>query len=212
MFIGVAGLIGAGKSTLTKSLADRLGYKAYFEPVETNPYLADFYKDISRWTFNMQMFLLAHRFRQHQEVIWDSSHAESGGVVQDRTIYEDTIFARIHNQDGLMDDRDYTTYSSHFNIMKRYLVYPDLLVYLHVPPDLAFERIKMRSRDVESGIPMEYLVKLYNGYEQFAEEMDRYCPVLRLDWTEFRSTDEVLQQIQEKVRKNEHFMRSLRRI
>ena len=212
MFIGVAGLIGAGKSTLTRSLAEHLGYRAYFEPVETNPYLEDFYKDISRWTFNMQMFLLAHRFRQHQEVCWDPSHSTGGGVVQDRTIYEDTIFARIHNDDGLMDDRDYTTYTSHFNTMRRYLVYPDVLVYLHCTPEKAMERVALRSRDVEKNLPLEYMQKLYKGYEDFATEMERYTLVLRLDWSTYQPTEEVARQVLALTDTHRDYLRSLRRI
>lgn len=189
-----------------------MGYKPYYEPVETNPYLADFYQDISRWTFNMQMFLLAHRFQQHQEVVWDPAHQKGGGVVQDRTIYEDTIFARIHKDDGLMDARDYATYTSHFNIMRRYLVYPDVLVYLHVTPEQAMDRIRMRSRDVEKDIPVDYMVKLYQGYEAFAKEMERYTLVLRIDWSTYLPTEEVADRIRHIANSNQDFVRSLRRI
>jgi len=212
MFIGISGLIGVGKSTLTKSLAEHLNYKAYYEPVQTNPYLEDFYKDMSRWTFPMQMFLLAKRYQQHQEVIWDPCHQIGSGVVQDRTIYEDTIFARMHYRDCLMDERDYNTYISHFNVMKRFLQYPDVIVYLKVYPELALERINKRSRDCEAGIPLSYLEDLYEGYETFISEIGNFVPVLTLDWNNYLSVEEVADRIDDTVRNNSKFMRSIVRI
>ena len=212
MFIGVAGLIGAGKTTLTERLAKRLGYKTCFEPVDENPYLSDFYKDIARWTFPMQMFLLSQRYQQHLEVIWDPVHRNGGGVVQDRTIYEDTIFARSHHEDGLMDDRDYLTYTNHFNIMKRFLQYPDIILYLRISPEQAMERIRERARDVEKDIDISYIQRLYYGYEEFVEEMDRYTVVLTLDWSEFLPTKEVAERILGGAADNAKFLRSLRRI
>lgn len=212
MFIGVAGLIGAGKSTLTQQLADHLGYDTAFEPVETNPYLDDFYQDMGRWTFNMQMFLLSARFQQHQEIIWSPAHQEGRGIVQDRTIYEDTIFATMHYNDGIVDDRDFGTYLSHFNVMRRYLQYPDVILYLRVSPEKALERINLRSRDAEVGIPLEYLQGLYEGYEDFVEEMARYTTVVTLDWSEFRPLSEVASAIEEATQKDQKFLRSIRRI
>ena len=212
MFIGISGLIGVGKSTLTQSLADHLGYKTYFEPVEDNPYLEDFYQDMSRWTFPMQMFLMAHRYQQHQECVWDPCHQRGGGVVQDRTIYEDTIFARMHYDDGLMDERDYATYIGHFNIMRRFLQYPDIYVYLRTEPEVAHARIASRSRDCESTIPLEYLLALHAGYERFIEEMKRYTVVVELDWSSFIPTDEVARRVQAAADNNRDFLKSIRRV
>ena len=217
MFIGISGLIGAGKSTLTRNLVEHLSrdgtpWRACFEPVKENPYLTDFYKDIARWTFPMQMFLLAKRFQLHQEVVWDPRHQKGGGVVQDRTIYEDVVFATMHQEDGLMDARDYDTYTSHFNIMRRYLVYPDVIVYLRVPPVVALARIQERGRESERGIPLEYLQRLHEGYESFVEEMSRYTVVIPVDWTEYKPTEEVLASIQDSVSQNQKFIRSLKRI
>lgn len=221
MFVGVSGLIGAGKSTLTKELSEELSNRTdgrwdpFFEPVKENPYLADFYQDIPRWTFNMQMFLMAKRFQQHQEVIWSPNHRSGGGVVQDRTIYEDTIFARMHRDDGLMSDRDWDTYISHFEVMKGFLRYPDVILYLDVSPEKALERINLRAREGEVGlVPLSYLKKLHEGYEEFVHEMSRYTLVLRVPWEEFEKTEFVADELQAAVKdsKNLKFLRSLRRI
>jgi len=241
MFVGVAGLIGVGKSTLTTNLAGELGRRAQiakhdhpdrqqpypdnlarhdssilwgarYEPVEENPYLVDFYADIPRWTFNMQMFLLAARFEQHQEVLWDKRHRIGGGVVQDRTIYEDTIFARMHREDGLMSDRDWATYINHFHIMQGFLRYPDIILYLRVTPDVAMSRIKERGREAEGGMEMSYLERLFEGYEEFAEEMQRYTVVIPLDWNDYEPVGQVADKVADAAKREQKFLRSLRRI
>jgi deoxyadenosine kinase len=208
MFIGIAGIIGAGKTTLTRDLAAAFGYEAFYEPVKENIYLADFYKDMKRWGAMMQMYLLAKRFEQHQRVVW----AAERGAVQDRTIYEDTIFARILHESGLIDDRDYDTYRSHFHIMKRFLVYPDILVYLQVEPRKALERINSRGRVVERGMDLAYLERLSEGYEQFAQEMSRYTRVLPIDWNEYRPVPEVVEAVQHEMQTHLEFLRDLKRI
>lgn len=217
MFIGISGVMGAGKSTLMQQLVDFLGkdgapWRACHEPVDDNPYLTDFYADMSRWTFNMQLFLLAKRFALHQEVIWDPRHQQGGGVVQDRTIYEDTIFATMHRDDGIMPERDFDTYSSHFNIMRRYLVYPDVILHLRVRPEVAQSRIGLRDRQAEREIPFAYLQRLHRGYEEFASEMERYTAVVSLDWNEFQPIETVVEGLDNAVRSNGKFLRSLRRI
>jgi deoxyadenosine/deoxycytidine kinase len=228
MFVGVSGLIGAGKSTLTRNLAAEMDerariltplpsdpprWKAVYEPVEENPYLEDFYLNIERWTFNMQMFLLARRFQQHQEVIWDPVHRLGGGIVQDRTIYEDTIFARMHHDDGLMVGRDWETYITHFHVMQGFLRYPDVILYLRVQPETALERIKQRARTEEQGkVPLDYLKGLFEGYEEFVEEMKRYTVVVTVDWEEYRPTSEVADMIEAATAREAKYLRSLRRI
>jgi len=231
MFVGVSGLIGAGKSTLTRQLSEELDQRAYdasnllthpmrapkwkaiYEPVEENPYLEDFYLNIERWTFNMQMFLLARRFQQHQEVIWDPCHREGGGVVQDRTIYEDTIFARMHHEDGLMVGRDWETYITHFHVMQAFLRYPDVIIYLKVTPETALSRIQERARTEEQGkVPLEYLQALYKGYEDFVEEMKRYTVVVTVDWETYRPISEVADLLEAEAQRESKFLRSLRRI
>lgn len=231
MFVGVSGLIGVGKSTLTRQLAEELDrrsyeatenlcsnpgptarWKPYYEPVETNPYLEDFYKNISRWTFNMQMFLLAQRFEQHQEVLWDPCHKLGGGIVQDRTIYEDTIFARMHREDGLMDDRDWATYINHFHIMQGFLRYPDVILYLRADPKVALTRVNERARSAEEGLPLHYLQRLHEGYEEFVEEMQRYTVVLTLDWTNYQPITDVADMVLDAAAREQKFLRSLCRI
>ena len=205
MFIGISGIIGAGKSTLAQDLAGRLGYKAYNEPVKDNPYLEDFYADMNRWGAMMQIHLLFRRFEQHQQIVWNSEK----GAVQDRTIYEDTIFARMLNEAGFINQRDYDTYLGHFNLMKRYLVYPDLLLYLRVEPETSLQRIAERGRKAESGITLDYMQKLHDGYESFIEEMSRYTRVLTLDWNQFLELDEVVDRITEKAGEKRAFLRDL---
>ena len=114
LFIGIAGLIGAGKSTLAKSLGEYCGLPVYYEPVKDNEYLADFYRDTKQYAFSMQIYLLNRRFQQHQEIIWKGM-----GAVQDRTIYEDAIFAKTLVNLGLMEDRDYRTYLDLFKHMSK---------------------------------------------------------------------------------------------
>jgi deoxyadenosine/deoxycytidine kinase len=204
MFVGVSGLIGAGKSTFTKQITTELSrrgafWASCFEPVETNPYLEDFYADIPRWTFNMQMFLLAARFRQHQEILWAPYHRTGGGAIQDRTIYEDTIFARMHWEDGVLSERDWNTYLEHFTIMKGFLRYPDLVVHLRVKPETAMRRIQERGREAERGIPLDYLERLNAGYDEFVVEMARYTKVIDLDWENFGSVPEVADLVQREL-------------
>jgi deoxyadenosine kinase len=214
MFIGIAGVIGVGKTSLTGLLAKDLEYEAVYEPVETNPYLEDFYKDMARWTFPMQLFLLAKRFQLHQEVIWNPAHQKGGGVVQDRTIYEDVVFAKMHHDDGIMAGRDWDTYISHFNIMRRYLVYPDVIFYLQIQPEVAMERIRSRGRDAEREISLDYLRKLHEGYELFAHEMRSHTRVYFIDWSDFgeQSYPLILTLVRDLKDKKQNYSRTLLQI
>ena len=139
----------------------------------------------------MQIHLLFRRFEQHQQIVWKKEK----GAVQDRTIYEDTIFARMLHEAGFIDKRDYETYLGHFNIMKRFLVYPDILIYLRVSPETSMQRIQERGRDAEGEITLEYMQKLHQGYESFITEMDHYTRTLTLDWNEYMETDEVAKMV-----------------
>ncbi len=190
MFIGIAGMIGAGKSTLATALGEHLGIDAYYEPVTDNDYLEDFYKDTKRYSFAMQVYLLNRRFQQHQEIIWKGKSA-----VQDRTIYEDSIFARMLAETGLMDARDYRTYQQLFRHMSNFMCKPSVIVYLDVSPKTSMDRIKMRSRGVEADIQLSYLEALHEGYERFVKDISRVIPVIRIDYERFATADEMAEVI-----------------
>ncbi|HAL56055.1 MAG TPA: deoxynucleoside kinase [Bacteroidetes bacterium] len=163
LFVAVAGNIGAGKSSLTRLLGQQFGWKPYFESVEDNPYLPDFYADMTRWSFHLQIYFLSKRFRHHKEM------TESGlSVIQDRSIYEDAeIFARNLFDIGKMDPRDYDNYVALFEVMTDYLKSPDLLVYLKASVDTLVNNIARRGRSFEQGIQREYLEQLNKHYEDW---------------------------------------------
>jgi deoxyadenosine kinase len=186
MFIGIAGMIGAGKTTLATALGAHLGLPVYFEPVQDNEYLADFYRDTAKYAFSMQIYLLNRRFQQHQEVIW-----RGGGGVQDRTIYEDAVFAKTLVDLGLMEERDYRTYLSLFKHMSNFMCRPNVIVYLDLTPESSMARIKLRSRGVETGITIEYLTALQAEYERFIEQISRTIPVIRVNWEQYRDVEEM---------------------
>ena len=191
LFIGIAGMIGAGKSTLATALGEHLGIDVYYEPVEDNEYLADFYRDTPRYSFAMQIYLLNRRFQQHQEIIWRGRSA-----VQDRTIYEDSIFAKMLAESDLMDERDYRTYAELFRHMSNFMCKPNVIVYLDVSPELSQERIRQRGREVESGVSLDYLNALHKGYEAFISDISRVIPVIRVDYDRFATAEEMARVIQ----------------
>jgi deoxyadenosine kinase len=190
VFIGIAGMIGAGKSTLATALGQHLGIDVHYEPVADNEYLADFYRDTPRYSFAMQVYLLNRRFQQHQEIIWRGRSA-----VQDRTIYEDSIFAKMLARTGLMEERDYRTYVQLFRHMSNFMCKPSVIVYLDVSPESSFERIQLRSRGVESGIKLEYLAALYEGYQEFVASISKVVPVIRVDYERFATAEEMAEVI-----------------
>lgn len=168
-FVGVAGNIGAGKTTLTDIIAERFNWKPYYEMVIDNPYLSDFYGDMRRWSFNLQIFFLSNRFNTHKEM------EESGfSCVQDRTIYEDVeIFAYNLWEMGNMSQRDYDNYRELFSIMTSYLKKPDLIVYLKASTDTLLSRIRKRGREFEKTISPEYLHMLNIAYEHWIERAQK---------------------------------------
>ena len=190
IFIGIAGMIGAGKSTLATALGQHLGIDVYYEPVTDNEYLADFYRDTQRYAFATQVYLLNRRFQQHQEIIWRGRSA-----VQDRTIYEDSIFAKMLATSGLMDPRDYRTYLALFRHMSNFMCKPSVIVYLDVSPERSLERIKSRSRDVESTIKVDYLAALHEGYSSFMKDISKVIPVIRVDYERFATAEEMAEMI-----------------
>jgi len=172
-FIGIAGNIGVGKTTMTDIIADRFGWRPFYESVIDNPYLEDFYEDMKRWSFNLQIYFLSHRFRTHKMM------TESGfSSVQDRTIYEDVeIFARNLHEMGEMSKRDWDNYCALFEIMTSYLKKPDLIIYLRASVDTLLTRIKKRSRGFESKISPEYIYRLNISYERWIKRIQGEYPV-----------------------------------
>ena len=167
-YVAIAGNIGAGKSSLTEILSNYFEWEAYYERVDDNPYLTDFYNDMRRWSFNLQVFFLSSRFK-HQQRIEDMD----GSVVQDRSIYEDAeIFARNLHQMGLMSPRDYENYVELFSIMTSYLKPPTLLVYLKASVPTLVNHIQSRGRDYESTIRIDYLERLQGHYEKWISEYE----------------------------------------
>lgn len=163
MHIAIVGNIGAGKTTLTKLLAHHFNYEPQFEAVDDNPYLEDFYSDMKRWSFNLQIFFLNSRFRHIVELQKNNTN-----IIQDRTIYEDAyIFAENLYDMGLMSERDFKNYSDIFESIVNYIKPPDLLIYLKASVPTLVENIQKRGRDYESGIRLDYLSKLNEKYEKW---------------------------------------------
>ncbi|HEX9733985.1 MAG TPA: deoxynucleoside kinase [Thermoanaerobaculia bacterium] len=190
LFIGIAGMIGAGKSTLAKTLGQHLDMDVYYEPIGDNDYLEDFYRDTPRYSFATQIYLLNRRFQQHQEIIWRGRPA-----IQDRTIYEDSIFAKMLASSALMDERDYRTYVTLFRHMSNFMCKPNVIVYLDVPPEESLARIRGRGREMEQGITLDYLRALYEGYEEFVDDISRVIPLIRVDYGRFPTVEEMAEVI-----------------
>jgi deoxyadenosine/deoxycytidine kinase len=163
LFITIAGNIGTGKTTLTRMLADHYGWKPHFESVADNPYLKDFYGDMNRWSFPLQIYFLNHRFKVHREV-----GGGRGSSIQDRSIYEDChIFARNLVESGKMEERDYLNYKDLYEQMIQHLNPPDLMIYLRKSLPKLTSQIKLRGRDFEQAIPEDYLASLNRYYEEW---------------------------------------------
>ena len=164
MHIAIAGNIGSGKTTLTTLIAKHYKYTAHFEEVDNNPYLSDFYKDMQRWSFNLQVFFLRSRFRQLIDI-----KKKSKKIVQDRTIYEDAyIFAPNLHAMGLMTTRDFENYTDLFGVMDEFITPPDLLIYLRASVPSLVTNIQKRGRDYEEAIRLDYLTRLNERYEAWA--------------------------------------------
>ncbi|AJA69000.1 deoxynucleoside kinase [Myroides odoratimimus] len=169
MHIAIAGNIGAGKTTLTNLLAKHYGWEPHYEDVVDNPYLDDFYHQMDRWSFNLQVYFLNSRFRQVLQI------RQSGKtIIQDRTIYEDAhIFAPNLHAMGLMSNRDFQNYSSLFELMQELVGAPDLLIYLRSSVPNLVGQIQKRGRDYENSISIEYLNKLNERYEEWIKGYDK---------------------------------------
>lgn len=169
MHIAIAGNIGSGKTSLTTLLAKHYNWDTHFEDVEHNPYLNDFYDDMQRWSFNLQIYYLNSRFTQIQEI-----KTSEKTVIQDRTIYEDAyIFAPNLHSMGLMTTRDFENYFSLFNLMDSFISAPDLLIYLRAGVPTLVNQIQKRGREYEESIRIDYLKRLNERYEAWISTYDK---------------------------------------
>src|ERR1700709_1852653 len=165
MQIAIVGNIGAGKSTLSELLAKQYGFEPLYEAVDNNPYLEDFYSDMKRWSFNLQIYFLNSRYRQIIDI-----QSSGQDIIQDRTIYEDAyIFAENLHDMGLMTTRDYENYQAMFDNITEFIKPPDLLIYLKASVPTLVSNIQRRGREYESGIRLDYLSKLNEKYEKWID-------------------------------------------
>lgn len=186
MHIAIAGNIGSGKTTLTKMLAARYGWTPKFESVDFNPYLSDFYEDMSRWSFNVQIYFLNKRFKD----VVDISKTDEV-IIQDRTIYEDArIFAPNLHDMGLMSSRDFETYSDLFDLMMSLVKMPDLLIYLKSSIPNLVSQIQKRGREYEKTIRIEYLTGLNERYDKWIDSYKGHLLVIDADKYKFGNKEE----------------------
>ncbi len=200
--ISIAGTVGIGKSSLTKALADILGFKTSYESVEDNPYLEKFYTNQSIYGFHLQVYFLAEKFKSEKVI-----SMSKGGFIQDRTIYEDVeIFAKMNYDKGNMKKEDYETYRKLYEVMHPFFDGPDLVIYLEADKDTVIRRINERGRDGELVTPEEYWNELYSRYEEWIKNY-KHSKVLRINVNEYdlysnpSSVEKVLSKIGEIINK-----------
>lgn len=199
VFVSIAGNIGSGKSSLTKLIADELKWKPYYERVNDNPYLKDFYSDMKRWSFNLQVFFLSHRFKTHKEILKKKS-----SVIQDRSIYEDVeIFAKNLHLMGKMNKRDYDNYRKLFKEMTSFLQPPDLLIYLRSSLPKLVRQIKLRGRDFEKNLDESYLSRLNDSYEDWVNQYKSgECLIIESDKLDFVNREKDFNKIVKLIKTN----------
>ena len=191
MYIGIAGNIGSGKTSLTKLLTESFGWKAHYETTDDNPYLTDFYADMQRWSFQLQVYFLTHRFESIQRIRWTPET-----IVQDRTIYEDAyIFAENLYHMGLMAEREYRSYMDLFKIMSSFLTPPDLLIYLKASVPTLVSQIQKRQRSFEVEIKSDYLSKLNELYDTWIEKYPGELLVINVDDFDFVENTEHIENV-----------------
>jgi len=191
MHIAIAGNIGAGKTTLTTMLAKHYGWTPRFESVDYNPYLEDFYADMNRWSFNLQIYFLNKRFKDVVEI-----SKENETIIQDRTIYEDArIFAPNLYEQGYMSDRDFANYQDLFDLMMSLVKYPDLLIYLRSSIPHLVSQIQKRGRAYESTMRIDYLQGLNDKYEKWISEYKGKVLIIDKDNTDFFGNPEDFRRI-----------------
>ncbi len=203
----VAGNIGVGKTSITERIGQKFGWNTSYEVVSTNPYLSNYYQDMKKWGFHLQVYFLGTRAQQYQEIV-----EKSGSAILDRSIYEDYyIFTQALRRMNNFSETDYLTYQTIYNVVVKSLPKPDLLVYLKAPVNVLIERIKMRGRDMESSIDPNYLKLLDQLYNEWLLDFD-YCPVLtiqsdKLDFVqEPKNLDIIIEKINQKLKGHDNLI------
>lgn len=195
MHIAIAGNIGSGKTTLTKMLAKHYNWKPLFEPVDFNPYLEDFYKDMTRWSFNLQIYFLNKRFKDVVAI-----GRSQDNIIQDRTIFEDArIFAPNLHKMGMMSERDFKNYSDLFDLMMSLVELPDLMIYIQSSIPNLVAQIEKRGRDFEKTMRIDYLQGLNELYEQWIATYKGRLIVVEGDQLKFESNPEDFRQITDRI-------------
>ncbi len=195
MHIGIAGNIGSGKSTLTRMLAAHYGWTPKYEAVTYNPYLEDYYKDIQRWSFNLETYFLAQRFKDVLEIA-----SSKDVIIQDRTILEGVnIFVANNKEMGNLTDRDYETYMDLFNLMMSLVKAPDLLIYLRASVPHLVSQIQKRGREYEQGMSIEYLTNLNTRYEKWIGEYKGQVLTIDKDGLDFENCPEDFASVTDKI-------------
>lgn len=195
MHIGIAGNIGCGKTTLTRMLSEHYGWTPKYEAVTYNPYLEDYYKDIKRWSFNLEVYFLTQRFKDVLEI----AHSDDV-IIQDRTIFEGVyIFVANNKAMGNLSDRDYETYMELFRLMMSLVKAPDLLIYLKSSVPHLVSQIQKRGREYEKSIEIEYLEGLNKRYEKWIAEYSGKVLVIDADGLDFQNRPEDFASITDKI-------------
>ena len=195
MHIGIAGNIGSGKTTLTRMLSKRYGWIPRYEPADNNPYLADFYADMPRWSFNLQIYFLNKRFKEVVEI-----SKSSDTIIQDRTIFEDAkIFAPNLHEMGMMSDRDFENYTDLFDLMISLVKLPDLMIYIRSTIPNLVAQIQKRGREFEKSIRIDYLQGLNNRYDEWISNYKGPLMIIDGDTCKFGNNPHDFQQITDKI-------------
>jgi len=184
MFLAIMGLIGAGKTTLATSLSQVMEIPVYYEPVDDNPVLPLFYKDMTKYAFPLQIWLLNRRYRQQQTISWSNK-----GAIVDRSFYEDQIFVDVLTEGGFMTEIEKNIYIETFDSISNTMSHPNCLIYLRITPEEAMRRINIRNRECEKDLPVEYLRSLHIKYEKFIDEISKQIPVIIIDWNDIKLDD-----------------------
>lgn len=181
LYISIAGIIGAGKTTLAKALSKTMNLPIYCEDAQDDPYLKKFYEsDTNEFGYQLQISLLTKRFEQQQQIIWNAK-----GAVQDRSIYEDGIFCKMLHDDKKISELDWTTYNKLAQIMFNLCGKPTVVIYLDVSPEEAHRRLRMRNREIECKVPLEYLKRLHEAYDEWIGTM-KDVRIIRVDYEKYK--------------------------